>query len=199
MQRRVRGAEICSWAALHQGRVTAFAAYRPRWRHGRAAAFAFEAVEAPAVRAISAHIGAATGATGQVSFDVIVDAAGVAHPIECNPRSVSGLHLFDADAALARALVEGQACPDPPAGRLRHLGPAMLLLGVPAALASRRLAALRRDWRASADVVARGQGSGVTLGCIADAAGFAIQALAARRSPAGASTADIEWDGEAMP
>jgi hypothetical protein len=198
-QRRIRGEEHCSWAALHEGRISAFAAYRPRWRSGRAAAFMVEAVALPVVREITARIGAATGMTGHLSLDVIVDADGVTWPIECNPRAVSGLHLFDADPALARAVVEGAACAEPSPGRLRHMGPAMALLGLPTALATGRLDALTTDWRNSRDVIDREGDARVTLGCLADAVGFTLQALRSARSPAGATTADIEWDGEVMP
>jgi hypothetical protein len=197
-QQRIRGEEYCSWAALQDGRVTAFVAYRPRWRHGRAAAFMIEAAASPAMREISERIGAATGLTGHLSFDIIVDAAGVPYPIECNPRAVSGLHLLDAGADLARAVVAGEPCAEPVAGTLRHMGAAMALLGVPTALREGRAAALAADWRASRDVISREGGAAVTLGCLADAAGFALQAVRSARSPAGATTADIEWNGEPM-
>jgi len=197
-QRRVEGDEVCSWAALHQGRVTAFAAYRPRWRQGRAAAFLFEAVAAPAIRSITETIGAASGMTGHLSLDLIVDALGVPHPIECNPRAVSGLHLFDARADLARAVVSGTPIEEPKPGTLRHLGPAMALIGLPGALRAGQFGTLRADWRRSRDVIDREAGGGVALGCIADAARFALQALRTGQSPAGASTADIEWDGQAI-
>jgi hypothetical protein len=58
---------------------------------------------------------------------------------------------------------------------------------------------LAADWRASRDVINREGHAAVTLGCLADAAGFAFQALRSARSPAGAATADIEWDGGPMP
>lgn len=198
-QRRIRGTEYCSWAALHEGRISAFAAYRPRWRSGRTAAFMVEAVALPVVREISARIGSATGMTGHLSLDVIVGVDGIAWPIECNPRAVSGLHLFDADPALARAVVEGAASDEPRSGTLRHMGPAMALLGLPNALATGRLGALATDWHNSRDVIDREGEIGVTIGCLADAVGFTLQAVRSARSPAGATTADIEWDGEVMP
>jgi hypothetical protein len=198
-QQRIRGEEYCSWAALRDGKVTAFAAYRPRRRHGRGAAFMIEAVASPAIRRISEQIGAATGMTGHLGFDIIVDAAGVPYPIECNPRAVSGLHLLDAQADLARAVVAGAPCAEPVAGMLRHMGPAMALLALPTALREGRPGPLAADWRASRDVINREGHAAVTLGCLADAAGFAFQALRSARSPAGAATADIEWDGGPMP
>lgn len=199
VQRRIVGEEVCCWTALHRGSITAFAAYRPRWRQGQAAAFQLEALDLPKVHDIVQRIGAATGMTGHLSLDIIIDAAGVPHPIECNPRAVSGLHLFDASADMARAVIEGTPCAEPEPGLLRHLGPAMALLGLPAALMRGRLRAFRTDWRCSRDVIDREGNMRQTWGCLADAAGFALHALRARRSPAGATTLDIEWDGETIP
>lgn len=198
-QQRIRGEEVCSWAVVDAGRITAFATYRPRWRHGQAAAFQMEAVDLPAVRAVSERVAQATGMTGHLSFDLIIDREGRALPIECNPRAVSGLHLFDAAPGLANAIL-GRECLDEPAnGQLRHMGPAMALLGFPTALLAGRARELLRDWRNSTEIIDR-EGSGlVTLGCLADAIRFSVHAVKAGLSPAGATTADIEWDGEPMP
>ncbi|KAF1053429.1 MAG: hypothetical protein GAK43_01427 [Stenotrophomonas maltophilia] len=198
-QQRIRGEEFCSWAAVHQGRVLAFAAYRPRWRQGQAAAFQMEAVNQAAIESVTQRIAAATGMTGHLSFDLIIDASGQALPLECNPRAVSGLHLFDAAPALAQALLGEASLPTPPLGRLRHMGPAMALLGLPTALLSGRSRALCQDWRNSQDVIDREGGGRVTLGCLADALRFTLYAVRAGLSPAGATTADIEWDGQCMP
>jgi hypothetical protein len=195
-QRRIEGVEICSWAAVHMGEVTAFAAYRPRWRHGKAAAFQMEAVDIPAVQAVTSRVAEATGMSGHLSFDLIVTASGQAFPIECNPRAVSGLHLFDADPALAQAIMGHQSGLEPIAGSKRHMAAAMALLGLPVALKTGQLQAFLADWRQSADVIDRERGGLVTLGCLADAARFAWQATRSGRSPAGETTADIEWNGE---
>lgn len=199
LQQRIRGHEYCSWAAARNGRITAFAAYCPRRRQGQAAAFQFEAVTVPALRKIAERIAGAVDMTGHLSFDVIVDESGTAYPIECNPRAVSGLHLFDACPGLARAILTGEPVPEPPQGRMRHLGPAMVLLGLPQALRHQCLNEWRADWKASRDVIDREGNTFLTLGCLADAAGFALKALQSAQSPAGATTADIEWDGEVIP
>lgn len=198
-QQRIRGEEVCSWAAVDAGRITAFSTYRPRWRHGQAAAFQMEAVSIPAVRAVSERVAQATGMTGHLSFDLIIDRDGRALPIECNPRAVSGLHLFDAAPGLASAIMGRERLGEPPNGQLRHMSPAMALLGLPAALLAGKGRELMRDWRNSTDIIDREGGGLVTLGCLADAIRFSVHAIKARLSPAGATTADIEWDGEPMP
>ena len=106
---------------------------------------------------------------------------------------------YQKQPGLAGALSAASALPEPPAGTLRHLAPAMALLGLPSALLSGRTGALLRDWRAGGDAIDRERGGLVTLGCLLDAARFAAMAIRSRQSPASQTTADIEWDGKPMP
>lgn len=193
-QQRVHGEEICSWSMLHHGRIAAHVTYRPRWRYGQAAAYGMEALNCPAAETVARRVGEVTGMTGQIAFDMILDDAGQVWPIECNPRSISGLHFFDGRADLAQVVAFGTSIPSPPAGGLRHMTPAMALLGIPKAFAEGRLAALWSDWRKGQDVIARGD-TGVTLGSLIDSAHFAWVALRKHVSAAAATTDGIEWDG----
>ena len=190
----VHGEELCLWSAAHRGRLTAHALYRPVLRHGRSAAFAFEAVDWPPAVAMAARIAAATGATGHLSFDLIRTPNGCAVPIECNPRAVSGVHLFDGDA-LSRAIL-GEPQPAPAAGTRRHLAPAMALLGLPTALVQGRGNAFLAAWRQGRDAIGRPGDRAPVAGAIVDAARFAALGLTRRRSPTRQTTADIEWNGE---
>lgn len=193
-QRVVAGEELCLWSFARQGRLVASVVYRPLWRHGMAAAYAFEAVDCPGALAMARTIAEADSLTGHLSFDVIVTPDGTVMPIECNPRAVSGLHLFDARPELARAMLgEGGAHA---VGGVRYLGPAMALLGVPAAIASGRVRAFAGDVRRGRDAVGRAGDRRPAIGALIDAGRFAVRALATRRSPAGATTDDIEWNGE---
>lgn len=190
----VAGEELCLWSAAHHGRVTAHALYRPTRRHGRSAAYAFEAVDWPPALAIAERIALGTGMTGHLSFDLIRTADGRALPIECNPRAVSGVHLFDGDA-LARAIL-GEPQPAPAAGTRRHLAPAMALIGLPGAVLRGDARALIRTWQAGHDAIGRPGDRGPDAGAIVDAARFAALALTRRHSPTRQTTADIEWNGE---
>ena len=64
-------------------------------------------------------------------------------PIECNPRATSGIQLMAGDGQLARAIAEGTGAPKK-AISTSHLGPAMLVSGLPRGIAKGELAA----WRA---------------------------------------------------
>ena len=188
VQDHVAGEELCLWTAARDGRLTGHALYRPTLRHGRSAAFAFQAVDWPPAIAMAARIAAATGMTGHLSFDLIRTPDGRAVPIECNPRAVSGVHLLDG-TMLARAIL-GEAQPPPVAGTRRHLLPAMAVLG--AAAPRRTLAA----WREGRDAIGRPGDRWPAVGAMVDAARFAALGLSRRRSPTRQTTADIEWNGE---
>jgi hypothetical protein len=189
----VAGEEICIWSASVSGAVVAFAAYKPLWRLGRSASFYFETDTDPALLRMTETIARAGAITGQLSFDVIRTPDGVIVPIECNPRGVSGIHLFDAEARLARALL-GETPLQTPTAPARHLAPAMWMLGAPYALAHGKLAAFRQDLARSRDVLADAPWRGI--GALLDAGRFALVGLSRGRSASGQSTDDIEWNGE---
>jgi hypothetical protein len=193
----VAGEEICVWTAAREGRIVASAAYRPRWRHGQAAAYAFESVDVPNALKVAEIIAAKLGVTGQLSFDIIMTPEGRAVPIECNPRATSGVHLFGGDRALARALL-GEGPPvQAPAG-LYYLSPAMLFLGLPMAIRSGSLAKWRHDIRSGNDALTRPGDRWPAIGAIADAARFAMLGLSRSNSPTQQTTDDIEWNGDEL-
>jgi hypothetical protein len=195
-QQRLEGEELCVWSAMRGGRLVACIVYRPLLRHGRSAAYAFEAVDSPPIVEMARRIAAAVSGDGQLSYDVIVQADGGAAPIECNPRTVSGVHLLDGSPALARALLGQGEFEPPPAGTVRYLSPAMALIGVPAALAGGSFGKLRSVWRKGRDSVGRPGDRLPAAGVLLDAARFALRGAARFHGPASETTDDIEWNGE---
>lgn len=189
----VVGEELCLWCAVHEGAIVAHVLYRPLLRHGRSAAYAFEAVDWPPALAMAERIAASSAITGHLAFDLIRTPGGRAVPIECNPRAISGVHLFDGDA-LARA-IRGERTPSPRPGTRCHLGPAMTMLGLPAAVANGQVRPFLEIWRSGRDVIGDG-GLGSIAGTLIDAGRFAALGLGRRRSPTRQTTDDIEWNGE---
>ncbi|MEL6950470.1 MAG: ATP-grasp domain-containing protein [Pseudomonadota bacterium] len=96
VQAELSGDEVSGFAMARAGRVLVSCAYRATVRHG-SVAVAFERFNAPAVEAWIEQFVAATQHTGFIAFDFIVDAEGVPHAIECNPRATSGLHFVTQD------------------------------------------------------------------------------------------------------
>lgn len=197
-QERLEGEELCIWSAMRGGRLVACVVYRPALRHGRSAAYAFEAVECPAAVAMASRIARHVGGDGQLSYDVIVGTDGRVAPIECNPRSVSGVHLLDGSPELALALLGRGELRPPPAGTLRYLSPAMALMGAPAALAGGSFGKLRAVWRKGRDSVGRPGDRLPVAGVLLDAARFALTGASRLKGPTRGTTDDIEWNGEAF-
>ncbi|PTA66821.1 hypothetical protein [Deinococcus arcticus] len=197
-QERLVGEELCVWSVAHGGELGACVVYRPTLRHGGGASYAFEAVDRPAVEAATRALVRATGATGQLSFDLIVTPEGRVAPLECNPRATSGLHLLDR-AALGRAVLGAGPVPAPTPGTLRYLAPALAVLGPVGAVQTGAIRPLLHTWRAGQDAVGCPGNRAPVAGALLDAARFALSGALAGRSAVAQSTADIEWNGEAMP
>lgn len=189
------GEELCIWSASVAGDVVAFAAYKPLWRLGRSASFYFETDHDPALLEMTRTLARAANVTGQLSFDVIRGADGVVVPIECNPRGISGIHLFDSDPRLARAIL-GHAPLQTPDAAARHLAPAMWLFGAPQALANGNFSGFHDDLAGSRDVLSVAGEPWLGLGALLDAGRFTLIGLSRGRSASGQSTDDIEWNGE---
>jgi len=198
-QRYVEGTEVSFHAACRDGRLTAFAAYGSTWRERGGASYVFEAMPgriSAQLRDLAASLAAALVGQGQFACDVILDAEGRAWLLECNPRATSGVHLFDRDPALARALAgDGPAVEAAPTSP-RYLAPAYWLFGLPAALRQGRLGDWRRGLRAGRDVIGAPGDRWPLAGALIDSLGFAGRALMAGQSLAAAMTADIEWNGD---
>ncbi|MDB5044744.1 MAG: hypothetical protein JWQ08_794 [Deinococcus sp.] len=193
-QEHLSGEEVCVWSAAHAGILSACVVYRPALRQASGAAFAFETLDRPEVVRMARAIARATGVTGQLSFDVIVTPEGRVAPLECNPRSVSGLHLLAHPAGLAQAMTTPQTwAPAAAPGTLRYLSPALALLG-----GAPWNPHVKRTWRGGQDVVGRQGNRGPVVGALLDAVRFAGAAALAGRTVIAQTTADIEWNGEAM-
>lgn len=119
IQRRVRGQLVSSFSLARAGDVRCTVLYRGAVMQGTVAV-CFERVDIPVevdtwIRRFVAH----TQWDGFISFDLIIDEAGVVHGIECNPRATSGIHFVE-PAGLARALLDPSAA-DPPVLRPERL------------------------------------------------------------------------------
>jgi len=101
VQAFVAGEVMSTCSLAHGGAVSATVVYRGAMMSG-SVCIAFERVENAAILAWVEGFARATGWTGFVSFDFVVDEAGRPWGIECNPRTTSGLHFFEgADIAPA--------------------------------------------------------------------------------------------------
>lgn len=198
VQRRVSGVEVSFYAASVNGRLAAFSAYRSTWRFGGGAGYAFEPLEprlAGQLREMAEVLAKRLVLRGQFACDVMVDEAGAAWLLECNPRATSGVHMFGRSNELALAILGRSEAVAVGTMTAAHVGPALWCYGLPEAVRRGRW----REWRrAGGDVIGAPRDRAPVLGALADTVGFGARALASGKGLAEVMTADIEWNGEEL-
>ncbi|RJT34957.1 hypothetical protein D3227_22650 [Mesorhizobium waimense] len=195
-QRFVPGNEISAYAVARDGALKAFSLYRSLYRAGKGASIYFEPVEDPAARHLVERIVAATGWSGQISFDLMREADGRVLPLECNPRAVSGLHFFRDPLRFADALLgTGAEVRPPDVATPQTVRLAMWIYGLPAALRSGGLRGFRHAMREADDLLDWPDDPAPKKAqwrALAEIAGLAWRE---RISLQAASTRDMEWNG----
>ena len=95
LQRKVEGSHLCTLSWVKDGVAIATASYRGTTYSGTVAV-GFQSAATPfSVRQWIDQFLANTNTTGFISFDFILDRAGIPWGIECNPRLSSGIHFMD--------------------------------------------------------------------------------------------------------
>lgn len=200
-QRRVFGGEVSFYAVSVASKLTAFAAYRSTWKFAGGAGFAFEPLEealAARIRAVASVLAERLIPHGQFACDLIVDADGQPWLLECNPRATSGAHFLGRSPQLALAILGDSPSTSLEDTRQLHVAPALWTYGLGQALKGRRY----REWsdarKSGRDVIAAEGDRGPVLGALLDTLAFSAKALVTRKSLVEVTTADIEWNGEAL-
>jgi hypothetical protein len=154
-QRRIDGKAFCTYSIVYEGWLLAHVVYPVRYRAGVGSCVYFAPVEHAAIDAWITRFLQHEHFSGQIAFDIIVTSDGMVYPIECNPRATSGLHLFQQEQPLHRALLAPndpieQPLRPPPTNRAM-IAIAMLVYGLPRSWA--KLKAWLRDFLHARDVV----------------------------------------------
>lgn len=199
-QKCVRGEEACFHVVAHHGELVACSSYSSRWRLNGGASFAFKPLDEARhdrLREVAKALIERGALHGQFGFDVIFDESGTPNLLECNPRATSGVHLMAGNGHFARAIASGEPLPNKPPESC-YLGPAMVLFGLPQAIAKGRLSEWRETWSKGCDVLSRCDDRKPILGALIDASAFALTGLKHGISTNAATTYDIEWNGEEL-
>ncbi|MBX9899220.1 MAG: ATP-grasp domain-containing protein [Burkholderiaceae bacterium] len=198
-QEYVSGTELCSYSIAYKGRLTAHCVYHPRHRLGKSSSFYFAPREAAGIRKFVEKFVTRIGFTGQISFDWIESVDGKLSVIECNPRAISGVHLFSLNDQLPAAL-NGNAmeCVVPSEAKPRMLASVMLTAGLFQCLKAGNFAGWKRDLQMASDVLMLPSDRLPILGAARDIVSFARLAVKNQCSLREAATRDIEWDGQEL-
>jgi hypothetical protein len=193
------GRELCSYAIAVNGRLMTNICYEPTYRIARSSSYYFEPAAVPAIDGFVKRFVERIAYTGQISFDWIVAQDHAPTVIECNPRAISGLHLFDDASQIANAIL-GDGIVEVDVARInpKMLAAVMLAVGLPAAMQRGVTRQWHRDWRRASDVLTAPDDSRPLLGAIRDIGSFVTTSLRDGCSIREASTRDIEWDGEPL-
>ncbi|WEN16355.1 ATP-grasp domain-containing protein [Rhodanobacter sp. AS-Z3] len=199
VQRFCHGHERCSYSIVDRGRLLAHVSYRPGYRLKASSSFLFETHESPRIRDFVERFASKMNYTGQLSFDWIESENGDLHVLECNPRAISGIHLFGMDDAVPAALTgTATTCATPSCSEPRMITAVMLGAGGAQALRTGQLRPWWRDLQRARDVIVVPGDSWPLLGGLLDMASYARIALRDRCSLRQAATCDTEWDGEPL-
>ncbi|WP_142395952.1 ATP-grasp domain-containing protein [Bacillus sp. MYb209] len=131
IQEFIQGTQHCSYSIARSGEVLAHSTYKTVFTAGLGATIAFKHINHPKIEQFVRHIVKELDFSGQIAFDFIITENGDPIPIECNPRTTSGLHLFDEEIlpAFFNAKVNNTLIPKPHSECAIRL--AMLLYGLP--------------------------------------------------------------------
>lgn len=106
-QEWITGEKFCTYSICQNGSVLAHSCYPvTHTMYGHTAA-RFQSLENKSIEKWVKKIVKSLNYTGQIAFDLIQSEDGTLHPIECNPRATSGLHLFDDSDRIDRAFLSG--------------------------------------------------------------------------------------------
>lgn len=100
----IPGHEYCSYSISRDGRITAHAAYEHPYTMGKGSGIYFKKIMDNRIESFCRAFCARHQFTGQIGFDFIRDSKGDYYIIDCNPRTTSGLHLFDRTDGILQAL-----------------------------------------------------------------------------------------------
>ena len=194
-QEYMPGRQISSYSISQKGQLKAYSDYATTFSINRGVSIHFECIQHPAVYEFVSSFLQRTGFSGQIAFDFIEAEDGSVMPIECNPRTTSGVHLFRLGTGLPTCFMGEQSSPlIPPAGTRAQIATAMLLFGWsnPGKSAGTWL----RHLLTSGDVIFSWRDPIPLFWLIVEFIGNRVLAYRKGISAPAASTLDFEWNGE---
>ncbi len=193
----IKGQEICTYSIVHNGHVTAHAAYPSTFTAGQGAAIAFHHINHSAIFEWVKTFVKNNQFTGQIAFDFIETPDGEIYALECNPRATSGVHLLASHPQFIEALLNPQLnCITPDNNHSYMLTTAMLVYGLPAAFKKKQFTNWLKTFLTSSDAILDFKDLLPFLLQFKSIFSYLKIAREQGISPLEASTFDIEWNGE---
>lgn len=107
LQEFIKGPQYCSYSLVRNGVITAHCNYPSKYFAGIGSTIYFESVKEEKIFEIVSKIVKKLNYTGQISFDFIKsEENNLFYPIECNPRTTSGITLFNENDNIGNAFLK---------------------------------------------------------------------------------------------
>lgn len=189
IQEYISGQEYCVYVVFHRGKVTAQSVYLKQLTIDGGATNLFESIDEPLISNWIKSFFSEVEGSGQFSFDVFI-ANNKVYPIECNPRTTSGVHLLRDSLSLDHFCGKNKVTANP-----NHKS--MYMLAVPLILFSLSpkiiIPVLKKFFKAK-DVIWDLKDFKPALGQFCAFFKFCLIALKNRVGVIEATTLDIEYD-----
>jgi predicted ATP-grasp superfamily ATP-dependent carboligase len=199
-QQFIHGRQTCTYSLCREGRVLYHLAYTTPYTVGLGAGVFYESIPGDASLAVAQRLAEATHFTGQLSLDLMEDAAGL-WLLECNPRATMGLALVIDEpefTAAWRAVLDGLPYNRPamaPAGLRCQVALATLLYGGSNRGDGRSVLRWLRDLLTARDALSSASDPRPSLVQLPILAGYSRRARARGMTVTEFTTHDIEWNG----
>jgi phosphoribosylaminoimidazole carboxylase (NCAIR synthetase) len=154
IQEWLEGKKFCSYSIAHKGKLSAHTVYPLQFSINESSCLTFEAIDHPMIKTWVKTFVEQEKFTGQIGFDFIQLETDRLYPIECNPRSTSGLHLFQSTDHLPSAFFnECQTVVEPEMGFSKQIATGMLLYGWKQMSSENTFASFLKKFFSTQDVV----------------------------------------------
>lgn len=198
LQEFIDGTQYCSYTVAINGKIVAHTCYPTLYTAGLGANVFFKHVNEPKIEELVERLVKELNFTGQIAFDFIRDSNGEFYPIECNPRSTSGLHLFDGNKKFPSIFVQRNAVAKetPLKEKTFKLGIPMLMYGLSEGFLLRHPFSFLRDFIFAQDVVysSKDKKPFIYQGVILLV--MVARKMKSKKGLTELTTIDIEWSGK---
>lgn len=192
IQELIKGQQYCTFSLVKEGNILLHVNYKTKHAIGMGTSIYYEYCESNRLKDIVSKIVKELNLSGQVAFDFIKFDNDF-YPIECNPRSTSGLTLIPYDTDIIGAFINGEKI-KVDKFNITSMKTNMFLHGIFKGKFLNK--EYRNDYKNSRDIVYDGKDKMPFLNQFWVVLYFLILSLIYRKSITGITTFDIEYNGD---
>ena len=199
-QQFIDGRHLCTYSLAYKGKLLAHSIYESQQQWGIGSSTVFEYLDHPIAQKWVERFISETNFTGQIGFDFIETLDDTLYPIECNPRSTSGIHFFNKTPELAAQFLGAQNrnTVTPRGGDVRSVKFALVVRLIRLVIGRQPVLEWKKTWhflRQSSDVLYESGDFLPVLGQIISLVEFLRQSVWLGVSPTEVATRDCGYNG----